>query len=52
MVVIAFSVSDLEKQVNEFIRIGWKPIGGVTIDKDTYDNGEINNLYLQAMVHP
>lgn len=45
-IAIGMHIMELESMVNELIAIGWKPIGGITIDAD----GKGDVFYLQAMV--
>lgn len=37
---------ELEKKVNEFIKEGWEPQGGIAIER----YGEISAYYFQAMI--
>ena len=36
IILSAPSSSDLAKKVNDFIRVGWKPQGGVCLTGDAY----------------
>jgi hypothetical protein len=42
-ILIANSAFDLEKLVGEMLEKGWKPIGGVSVNK--------HNTYLQAIIY-
>ena len=47
-IVIANTLSNLETRVNEHIKKGWRPQGGITIQR----NMQFNNVeyYFQAMI--
>ena len=49
-ILIANSPSELVKFVNEHIKQGWQPIGGVQVTSAPPVNGQAQTVSLQSMV--
>ncbi len=44
-----YSVEDLEESVNEAIKAGWRPIGGIAVITRRADLFSYETVYYQAM---
>jgi len=49
IILESFNSVELVKKVNEYIKMGWEPIGGVSLGVYENDEAYDNCIYAQAM---